>query len=111
MAESKVKEAKLMIVPEIEEEHGMAALPYHDARSPFKRSEGRNTAWQVLQDAGSAGLTTKEWVELVGDAGIRNPMMYVRFVQRAKRRVVVKKVDDNWVAVAPKKPRAKRTRK
>ena len=104
----KTKEVKLSIVPAIEEAHGMAALPYHNARSPFKRSEGRNAAWQVLQDAGSKGLTTAAWAEAVGARGIRNPLMYVRFVQRAKRRVVVEKRDDRWVAIAPRKPRERK---
>jgi len=108
MPEAKV-EKKPMIVPQIEEEHGAAALPYHDARFPFKRSEGRNLAWQILQDAGAKGLTSVEWAEKLAAAGVRNPVMYVRFVQRAKRRVVVERKDDGrWVAVAPKKPREKK---
>ena len=102
-------ETKKQIVPQIEEKLGMMALPYHNARSPFARSEGRNVSWQVLQDAGAKGITSADWAEELGKRGIRNPVSYVRFVQNAKRRVVVEKKDNgNWVAVAPKKPRAKK---
>lgn len=102
------KEAKLQIVPQLLEEHGAAALPYHSAREPFKRSVGRNTAWMVLQDAGVRGLTLKAWVEKLEAKGIPNALRYCVFVRNAKRRVVVEKKDDKFVAVAPKKPRAKR---
>lgn len=97
------------IVPQLADELGPMALPYHDARSPFKRSVGRNTAWQILQDAGAKGIGTVEWAEALIAQGITNPMFYVRFIQRAKRRVVVKRLENgNWVAVAPGKPRQKK---
>jgi len=104
-----VKTKKVAVVPQLEEELGMMALPYHNARSPFARSEGRNISWQVLQDAGAKGITSADWAEELGKRGIRNPVSYVRFVQRAKRRVVVEKRENGtWIAIAPKKPRPKK---
>lgn len=97
------------VVPSLAESLGSSALPYHNARSPFKRSEGRNRAWQILQDAGKTGISKVDWLEKLTEAGIANPLFYANFVVRAKRRVVVTRLENgNYVAVAPGKPREKK---
>ena len=94
------------------------ALPVHSETAPFKRSEGRNLAFRILQDAGRKGLTKKEWTERMEEemkkAGLKgSPVFYTSFVARAKRRVVIGRKEmksgaDRLFVISPAKPRTRK---
>lgn len=110
----KEKKDKGFICKSVAKKHGDEAKPCHSPTAPFRQSPARNAAFKSIQDAGVKGMSTENWIGDVAttfeDEGINgSPKGAVSFVQKATRRVALRKLPNgNHVVEEPLKDGSRR---